>query len=82
LPTPIQNAANPDIAAKYTSDKDAALAKYLAEAKQDWQQVDQTGRQSGLSNKWTQLARENLGREFPGEFKSLHQELVQGTDVP
>ena len=47
-----------------------------------WQQVDQSGKQGGISNKWTQLARENLGREFPDEFKSLHQELVQGTDVP
>lgn len=82
VPTPIQNASNPDVLAKYEADRDKALAKYLAEAKADWQQVDQAGRQNGLSNKWTQLARENLGREFPEEFKSLHQELVQGTDVP
>jgi tetratricopeptide (TPR) repeat protein len=82
VPTPIQNASNPDVLAKYESDRDKALAKYLDEAKQDWDQVDQTGRQNGISNRWTQAAREDLGREFPQQYKSLHQELVQGTDAP
>jgi hypothetical protein len=35
-----------------------------------------------VSNKWTQLALENLNREFPDEFPVLHQELFTGTEAP
>ena len=36
IPLPIQNSKNPDDVAKYETARDAALMKYLAEAKQDW----------------------------------------------
>jgi hypothetical protein len=40
-------------------------------------------KQGGISNKWSQHALENLGREFPEEFPNhLRQELIQGTDAP
>ena len=36
----------------------------------------------GISNRWSQQALENLGREFPSEFSVLRQEIVEGTEAP
>ena len=45
-------------------------------------QVLDLARKSGVSNRWSELANENLGREFPGEYTLLRQELTQGTQAP
>lgn len=82
LPTPIQNAANPDILAAYQTRLDANVAKYLNEAKGQWVEVLDLAKKGGISNRWSRLAQENLGREFPNEYTVLRQELVEGTDAP
>jgi hypothetical protein len=84
IPTPIQRAGetNPDLLAKFETTRDQNLKKYLDEAKSQWLEVVDAAKKGGISNRWSRLAQENLGREFPGEFTVLRQELVQGTDAP
>ncbi len=84
IPTPIAKAgeANPDLIARFETTRDQNLKKYLDEARAQWVEVVDLAKKSGISNKWSRLAQENLGREFPGEFTVLRQELVQGTDAP
>jgi len=82
IPTPVANASNPDILAAYQTKLDANVARYLNEAKGQWVEVLDLAKRGGLSNRWSRLAQENLGREFPNEFTVLRQELVQGTDAP
>jgi hypothetical protein len=84
IPTPIAKAgeANPDLIARFETTRDQNLKKYLDEARSQWVEVVDAAKKGGLSNRWSRLAQENLGREFPGEFTVLRQELVQGTDAP
>lgn len=58
------------------------LKKYIDEARTHWDEVVRLAKQSGVSNRWSQLALENLGREFPDEYVVLHQELFDGTEAP
>ncbi|HWO17818.1 MAG TPA: hypothetical protein VNO30_03555 [Kofleriaceae bacterium] len=84
IPTPIAKAseANPDLLVRFETTRDENLKKYLDEAKRQWLEVVDAAKRGGISNRWSRLAQENLGREFPGEFTVLRQELVQGTDAP
>ncbi|MDQ3340905.1 MAG: tetratricopeptide repeat protein [Myxococcota bacterium] len=82
IPTPIANASNPAILESYQAKLDANVKKYLDEAKSQWIEVVDLAKKGGISNKWSRLALENLGREFPAEFTVLRQELVQGTEAP
>ena len=61
---------------------DANLKKKLDEAKLQWSEVYDLAKRGGISNKWSRRALENLGREFPGEYTPLRQEIIQGTDAP
>jgi TolA-binding protein len=81
-PIPVPVAKNPNAVAVYEEQRDKNLVKYLNEAKGQWVEVLDLSKRGGLSNKWSRRAQENLGREFPGEFTSLRQELIQGTDAP
>jgi hypothetical protein len=80
IPKPI--AANPDAVEAFEKTRDQNLTKFLNEAKGDWAEVLDLAKKNGLSNRWSQLANENLGREFPGEYTLLRQELTQGTEAP
>jgi tetratricopeptide (TPR) repeat protein len=84
IPTPIVKAgeANPDLIERFETTRDQNLKKFLDEAKRQWVEVVDLAKKGGISNRWSRLAQENLGREFPGEFTVLRQELVQGTDAP
>ncbi len=80
IPIPVQK--NPAGIAAYEETRDKNLAKYLAEAKAQWIEVVELSKKAGIANRWSQLALENLGREFPGEFQVLRQELTEGTEAP
>ncbi len=80
LPTPL--VSKPDLAAAYQTKLDANVQKFRDAAKAEWLKVVDSAKKGGISNKWSRLAMESLGREFPGEFQSLRQELVQGTEAP
>jgi cellulose synthase operon protein C len=80
LPVPLQS--KPDLAASYQARLDANVKKYLDDAKTQWVLVLDTAKKAGISNRWSRLALENLGREFPGEFTALRQEIIQGTEAP
>ncbi|MBZ0237074.1 MAG: tetratricopeptide repeat protein, partial [Deltaproteobacteria bacterium] len=75
---------NPDAGAvaAYEDGLSQNLAKYVDQAKAQWVEVVDLAKRSGVSNKWSQLALENLNREFPDEFPVLHQELFTGTEAP
>lgn len=81
-PIPVPVAKNEAAVAAYETQRDKNLQKFLNEAKVQWVEVLDLSKRGGLSNKWSRRAQENLGREFPGEFTSLRQELIQGTDAP
>jgi cellulose synthase operon protein C len=80
IPIPVQK--NPNGIAAYEETRDKNLKKYLDEAKAQWMEVVELSKKAGISNRWSQLALENLGREFPGEFQVLRQELTEGTEAP
>lgn len=75
---------NPDAGAVAAYEEGLAknLAKYVEQAKAQWTEVVRLAKNAGVSNKWSQLALENLNREFPDEFSVLHQELFTGTEAP
>lgn len=75
---------NPDAGAvaAYEDGLTKNLAKYVDQAKAQWVEVVDLAKKSGVSNRWSQLALENLNREFPDEFPVLHQELFTGTEAP
>jgi len=75
---------NPDAGAVSAYEEGLAknLAKYIDQAKAQWVEVVDLAKKSGVSNAWSQLALENLNREFPDEFPVLHQELFTGTEAP
>jgi tetratricopeptide (TPR) repeat protein len=77
-------AKNPasDAVAAYEEGLAKNLAKYVDQAKAQWVEVVDLAKKSGVSNKWSQLALENLNREFPDEFPVLHQEIFTGTEAP
>ncbi|MBA3465623.1 MAG: hypothetical protein H0T46_37170 [Deltaproteobacteria bacterium] len=81
-PIPVPVAKNEAAVAAYETQRDKNLTKFLNEAKAQWSEVLDLAKRGGLSNKWSRRAQEALGREFPGEFTSLRQELVQGTEAP
>ncbi len=81
LPTPITRAGGA-AQEQYQAQLDANVATKLNEAKTQWVQVVDIAKQGGVSNRWSRLALENLGREFPAEYTVLRQEIVQGTDAP
>ena len=81
-PIPVPVAKNEAAVAAYETQRDKNLQKFLNEAKGQWVEVLDLSKRGGISNKWSRRAQENLGREFPGEFTSLRQELIQGTDAP
>ena len=75
---------NPDAGAVAAYEEGLAknLEPYMAEARRSWIEVVDAAKAAGVSNRWSQLARENLNREFPDEFPVLHQELFTGTEAP
>ncbi len=75
---------NPDAGAisAYEDGLTRNLATYVAQAKAQWVEVVDLAKRNGVSNQWSQLALENLNREFPDEFPVLHQELFTGTEAP
>lgn len=75
---------NPDagVIATYEERLGQNLAKYVEQAKAQWVEVVDLAKRTGVSNQWSQLALENLNREFPDEFPVLHQELFTGTEAP
>ena len=81
VPTPLEKAGG-DALASFLNKRDENLKKYLEEAKKQWVEVLDAAKQGGLSNRWSRLAQEDLGREFPQEFTVLRQEIVQGTEAP
>ncbi len=81
-PIPVPVAKNENAVAAYEAQRDKNLQKFLGEAKSQWAEVYDLAKRGGISNKWSRRAQENLGREFPGEFTSLRQELIQGTEAP
>ena len=80
IPTPIAN--KDELVAAYEAQRDKNVERYTNEAKGQWMEVVDAAKKAGVSNRWSKLAQENLGREFPGEFTVLRQELVQGTEAP
>ena len=78
-PTFLKTQASQNI---YQAQLDGNVKKYSEEAKKQWTEVVTAAKTGGISNKWSRLALEELGREFPGEFTPLRQELIQGTDTP
>ncbi|HVV84974.1 MAG TPA: tetratricopeptide repeat protein [Kofleriaceae bacterium] len=87
-PTPqfivdLQN-KNPDsdAVAAYEDALAKNLQPYSDAAKQAWTQVVDSAKQAGVSNEWSQLARERLNRDYPDEYPVLHQELFTGTVAP
>ena len=82
IPVPVARSGNEDVISTYETQRDANLKKKLDEAKLQWVEVYELSKRSGVSNKWSRKALENLGREFPGEYTPLRQEIVQGTDAP
>jgi tetratricopeptide (TPR) repeat protein len=75
---------NPEAGAvqAYEEGLDKNLATFVDQAKAQWTEVVDLAKKSGVSNKWSQLALENLNREFPDEFPVLHQEIFTGTEAP
>jgi hypothetical protein len=75
---------NPDAGAVAAYEEGLArnLAPYGAAAKEAWSEVVELAKRAGVSNQWSQLARERLNRDFPDEFPVLHQELFTGTEAP
>lgn len=71
-----------EVLAKYETNLAAALQTYVDQAKQQWIDVRESGKNNKVSNKWTRLALENLNREFPDEYPILHEELNDGTEEP
>ena len=61
---------------KFLQARDAGIAKFLDEAKKQWLDVLDVAKKNGMSNRWSRLALENLGREFPKKFTVLRQELI------
>ena len=66
----------------YAEQLGKTLQKYVDLAKQQWVDVADAAKKSGVSNQWSQRALENLNREFPDEYPVLHQELFDGTEAP
>lgn len=81
-PLPVPVAKNPDAIAAFEETRDKNLQKYLNEAKAQWVEVVDLAKKGGISNRWSQQALENLGREFPSEYSVLSQEIVEGTEAP
>lgn len=81
-PIPVPVSKVPEAVEAYEAQRDKNLTKYLGEAKSVWVEVADLAKRGGISNKWSRLAMENLGREFPTEFTVLRQEIIQGTEAP
>jgi cellulose synthase operon protein C len=75
---------NPDsgAVAAYEDQVTQYVAPFIQGARAQWVEVVDLAKRSGVSNKWSQLALENLNREFPDEFPVLHQEIFTGTEAP
>lgn len=75
---------NPDAGAVAAYEEGLAknLEKYVQAAREAWVEVVDAAKAAGVSNQWSQRARENLNREFPDQFPVLHQELFTGTEAP
>jgi tetratricopeptide (TPR) repeat protein len=82
IPVPVAKSNNDEVIGAYETQRDANLKKKLDEAKLQWTEVYELAKKGGISNKWSRKALENLGREFPGEYTPLRQEIIQGTDAP
>jgi len=88
LPTPKfildLDARNPDAGAQIAWEETLGKVFKAAveKAREQWEDVVKAAKSGGVSNKWSQLALENLNREFPDEFPVLHQELFTGTEAP
>jgi hypothetical protein len=88
MPTPKYildlDAKNPEagIIGIYESKLGENFKKYVDAAREQWEDVVKAAKAGGISNRWSQLALENLNREFPDEFSVLHQELFSGTEAP
>ena len=82
IPVPVARSGNDEVISTYETQRDANLKKKLDDAKQQWVEVHELAKKGGVSNKWSRKALENLGREFPDEYTTLRQEIVQGTEAP
>jgi tetratricopeptide (TPR) repeat protein len=82
IPVPVARSNNDEVIGAYETQRDANLKRKLDEAKLQWTEVYELAKKGGISNKWSRKALENLGREFPGEYTPLRQEIIQGTDAP
>jgi TolA-binding protein len=70
------------VVAKFQEALTQKLAPLAEDAKREWADVVQMGKQQGVNNRWTRLALENLSSEFPDEYPILHDALVGGTEAP
>jgi hypothetical protein len=68
--------------AAFQDQLDKNVAQSTAEAKKQWEETLTAAKTGGISNKWSRLALEELGREFPTEYTPLRSEIIQGTDAP
>jgi tetratricopeptide (TPR) repeat protein len=82
FPIPKVITSNPDAVEAFEKARDEGVKVDLDEAKKDWADVLDAAKKGGISNSWSQHAAENLAREFPDEYHTLRQELVEGTDKP
>ena len=71
-----------EILAKWEETVGQQLKKYIDEARVQWTEVVDLSKRAAVSNKWSQIALENLNREFPDQYPALHQELFDGTEAP
>jgi hypothetical protein len=71
-----------ELLAQFESALAQSLQQLIEEAKKEWEEVVATGKAKSISNKWTELALENLNREFPDEYPILHEALREGTEAP
>ncbi|MEM9491369.1 MAG: hypothetical protein AAGC55_19645, partial [Myxococcota bacterium] len=77
-----RRAPEAELLAKYEDGLAQNLQPLVDQAKTEWLEVVELGKQKNVSNKWTKLALENLNQEFPDEYPILREELVDGTEDP
>jgi cellulose synthase operon protein C len=78
-----RRAPDKDILIKYQAAIDTLVKPLEQQARVQWEKVVTTGKQQGVSNKWTQLAQERL-HDFisQDEFPVLRESLAEGTQNP
>ncbi len=74
--------ANPEILDVYQSRLEEGVQSYFTQAAGHWRDVVQAGKQAGVSNRWTDLARERLSTyvstaEYPAQHAPIIDRSVQ-----